>query len=1084
MNSVFHPPTSAAESRFPLSFAQERMWFLYRLAPANASYHVGMALRCTGMLDVEGFHWALSAVVRRHDVLRTVFGEHEGIPYQRVDDGFDLDFEIIDAAREKLLDLCLAAAIKPFCLESAPGIRAVLLRLSDHDHVLQITLHHIISDAWSMNVLLVETAQLYEAFLSGSMRALPPLQVQYWQFAAEERAALLKSEMESDLAYWRKQLEGMAPTQLPADRTPPSGQANLGAKLSVALHSELFGKIQELSRKEGLTLFMVLVAGLQVVLGRWMAQEDITVGTAVANRKSAELEALIGLFVNTLVIRTSLSGNPTVRELCKRVRHVCLGAYAHQDLPFDSLVIELNPERSLERNPLFQTMFTLQNAPAPHVHLSRLRLEPMVLDWGASAFDMALSVWEGKGRLEGWLEYSTELFETQTVQRFLDHWQHALEEMAAAPGKEISSVHLLSPKERQQILDWNATAQANQLDHGVHELFEQNAQRSPEALAVVHGEDELTYHELNERSNQLAHYLIRLNLGPEKLIGIFLPRSTEIIVAMLATLKAGAAYIPLDPQYPSERIRFMLDNARASMVLTHAVLAERLGWQKELTLSLDHHQQAIAKESAANPRNKLSALNLAYVIYTSGSTGQPKGVQISHASLLNLVQWHLQAFDVTSTDVASQMASLGFDAAVWEIWPCLVAGAKLCLIDDHVRLSPAALRDMILARNITISFMPTPVAESVLALDWPQKTSLKTLLAGGDKLHRCGSRQFPFAVVNNYGPTECTVVATSMTVDHGKEMDPPIGHPIRNAKSYVVDREMELVPARVAGELYIGGTGLARSYVNYPEMTAEKFVPDPLSQEPGARLYRTGDLARWRLDGTLEFLGRADEQVKIRGFRIELGEIEAALLEHGGVRQAVVIVLEDETGDKRLVAYVVPELQDEKIDNGSRKAELRISELREHLLGKLPQYMMPSSYVQLEELPLNHNGKIDRKNLPQPDTDTPEQEYVGPGSATEEALCRLWQEVLRRKHVGIHDNFFKIGGHSLLGARVAARMRESFKVDIPLRRIFESPTVAQLAEAIDQITQSIGADSTDGASSPGRPAIKRVARRAALVDVD
>lgn len=1017
------------------------MWFLYCLDPANASYHIGMALHCTGMLDAELLHWALSAVVRRHDVLRTVFGEHEGIPYQRVDNSLDLDFEIIDATPEKLPDLCLAAAIKRFCLESAPGVRAILLRLSDHDHVLQITLHHIISDAWSINILLGETAQLYEAFLSGSMRSLPPLQVQYWQFAAEERAALLKSEMESDLAYWRKQLEGMAPTQLPADRTPPSGQTNLGAKLSVALHSELFGKIQELCRREGLTLFMVLVAGLQVVLGRWMAQEDITVGTAVANRKSAELEALIGLFVNTLVIRTRLSGNPTVRELCKRVRHVCLGAYAHQDLPFDTLVIELNPERNLKRNPLFETIFTLENAPSPHVHLPGLRLEPMVLDWGASAFDMALSVWEAKGRLEGWLEYSTELFETQTMQRFLDHWQRALEEMTAAPGKEISSVHLLSPKERQQILEkWNATAQANQLDHCVHELFEQNAQLMPEALAVVHGKDELTYHELNERSNQLAHYLIRLNPGPEKLIGIFLPRSTEIIVAMLATLKAGAAYIPLDPDYPSERIRFILDNARASMVLTHAVLAERLGWQEELTLSLDHHQQAITKESPVNPHNKLSALNLAYVIYTSGSTGQPKGVQISHASLLNLVQWHLQAFDVTSTDIASQMASLGFDAAVWEIWPCLVAGAKLCLIDDHVRLSPADLRDLILARNITISFMPTPVAEGVLALDWPQKTSLKTLLAGGDKLHRCGSRQFPFAVVNNYGPTECTVVATSMTVDHSKEMDPPIGHPIRNAKTYVLDREMELVPARVAGELYIGGTGLARSYVNHSEMTAEKFVPDPLSQEPGARLYRTGDLVRWRLDGTLEFLGRADEQVKIRGFRIEPGEIEAALGEHPQVRQATVVVQDKQGTGRRLVAYFVPE-NAEKINTG---------QLRTYLKDRLPDYMVPSLFMEIAELPLTSNGKVDRKALPIPETDQNATNYIAPRTVTEEILCSIWSQVLNVPRLGVEDNFFALGGHSLLATQLVSRVRKVFLLEVPLRTVFEAPTITEMAEWIER----------------------------------
>ncbi|HEY6351954.1 MAG TPA: amino acid adenylation domain-containing protein [Candidatus Angelobacter sp.] len=702
-------------------------------------------------------------------------------------------------------------------------------------------------------------------------------------------------------------------------------------------------------------------------------------------------------------------------------------------------MLELNPDRNLNRSPLFQVMLTLQNAPAPDFRLAGLRLEPLTLDLGISQFDMALSVWEERGRVEGWLEYSTELFEMQTVQRFLEHWQHAIEEMVADPGKEIPSVHLLAAKERRQILEeWNATAQENQLDHCVHELFEQNAQRTPEALAVVHGEDELTYRELNERSNQLAHYVMRLNLGPEKLVGIFLPRSTEMIVAMLATLKAGAAYIPLDPDYPPERLRFMLDNASASMVLTHAALANRLGWRRELTVSLDDHRDAVAKESSANSRTRLLPLNLAYVIYTSGSTGQPKGVQISHASLLNLVRWHLHAFDMSSTDAASQMASLGFDAAVWEIWPCLVAGAKLCLVDDHVRLSPADLRDLILARNITVSFMPTPVAESVLALEWPETASLKTLLAGGDKLHRCVSRPLPFVLVNNYGPTECTVVATSIEVDHNKEMDPPIGHPIRNTKVYVLDREMEPVPARVAGELYIGGASLARSYVNHPETTAEKFVPDPFSKEPGARLYRTGDLARWRLDGTLEFLGRADEQVKIRGFRIELGEIETALREISGVRDAVVTVLEEQAGQKQLVAYVT----------GSVAS---ITEFRRHLQRRLPAYMIPAAFVPMESLPLTSNGKVDRRSLPKPNaTDWHEQEYVPPRTATEQLICQIFTQVLGVEQIGLHDNFFHLGGHSLLASKVILRLEEMFQIKLPLRVLFEAANPEDLSQAIEE----------------------------------
>jgi len=1039
MNATSQGQPSLLESTFPLSFAQERMWFLYRLDPADPSYHLTMALRCTGPLDQEALLWALREVVRRHDVLRTVFGEHDGVTCQKINEAFVLDLELVHLRQAELPDFLAREARKPFDLERSPGIRATLIRLNDRNHVLQITLHHIISDGWSLGIMVRDTASFYEAFKRGLLNSLPPLKMQYRHFALEQRTAVRESEMEIHLQYWRKHLAGEPLMYLPADRIPPVVSRHAGSKLPIQLRADLFTKLQDIGRQEGLTLFMVLLTSLLLVLRRWMRQEDLAVGTAAANRERTELEQLIGFFINTLALRVNLGGNPTISQLLQRVRLACLGAYAHQDVPFDKLVLELNPDRNLNRSPLFQVMLALQNAPAPDFHLAGLRLEPLTFDLGISQFDMALSVWDVRGRMEGWLEYSTELFEMQTMQRFLEHWQRALEEMVVDASKEISSVHLLSFKEQRQILEeWNTTAQENQLDRYVHDLFEQNAQRTPKAVAVTHGEDELTYRELNERSNQLAHYLIRLNLGPEKLVGIFLPRSTEMIVAMVGTLKAGAAYIPLDPDYPPDRLRFMLDDARASRVLTHTALADRLGWRRELTVSLDNHREAIAKESPANPRTKLSPLNLAYVIYTSGSTGQPKGVQISHASLLNLVRWHLQAFDMSSSDVASQMASLGFDAAVWEIWPCLVAGAKLCLVDDHVRLSPTDLRDLILARNITISFMPTPVAENVLAVEWPEKTSLKTLLAGGDRLHRCVSRPLPFLLINNYGPTECTVIASSMTVDSGKEMDPPIGYPIRNTKIYVLDDEMELSPARIAGELYIGGAGLARSYVSHPEMTAEKFVPDPFSQEPGGRLYRTGDLARWRLDGSLEFLGRADEQVKIRGFRIELGEIEIALREIPGVRDAVVTVLEEHARQQQLVAYIT----------GSVTS---IAEFRRHLQRRLPAYMIPAAFVPMESLPLTPNGKVDRRSLPKPHaTDRHEQEYVAPRTATQQLICGIFTQVLGVEQIGLHDSFFHLGGHSLLASKVILRLEEVFQIKLPLRVLFEAANAEDLALAVEE----------------------------------
>src|SRR3954468_3461099 len=813
MNSVFHAPVPAAESRFPLSLAQERMWFLYRLAPANASYHVGMALRCAGMLDAEVLHWALSAVVRRHDVLRTVFGEHEGVPYQRVDDGFDLDFEIIDAAPEKLSDLCLAAAIKPFCLESAPSVRAVLLRLNDRDHVLQLTLHHIISDAWSINILLAEAVQFYEAFLSGHMRSLPPLQVQYWQFAAEERAALLKNEMEADLVYWRKQLQGMVPTQLPADRTPPSYQTNLGAKLSVSLHSELFDKIQELRRKEGLTLFMVLVAGLQIVMGRWMAQEDITVGTAVANRKSAELEALIGLFVNTLVIRTSLAGNPTVRELCKRIRQVCLGAYAHQDLPFDSLVIELNPERNLKRNPLFQIMFTLENAPAPHARLSGLRLEPMVLDLGASAFDMALSVWEARGKLEGWLEFNTGVFEAATMKRFGEHWSRILGEMANDPEKEIANLGMLSQEEHRQILEeWGQGERVENTGRSLLSRFEEYVVRTPEAVAVQYGSRRLSYMRLEQRTNQTANYLKRLGVGSEVLVGVCIQRSLDMVVALLGILKAGGAYVPLDPEYPQDRLAFMLDDTKARIVMTPTNVRDRIpSTYKGRIIDLQQDWHEISTQSTDKPGVEVDGDNPAYMIYTSGSTGRPKGVVNSHGGLLNRLQWMQERYRLEPRDVVLQKTPFSFDVSVWEFfWP-LLQGAKLVVARPGGHQEPDYLAALINEQQITtVHFVPSMLAVFFDTERPKECRSIRLVVCSGEALRpelarRCLAAM-PWAELHNlYGPTEAAIDVTYWQC-LADDINPsvPIGKPIANMRVYVVDKGLEPVPVGVPGELCLG----------------------------------------------------------------------------------------------------------------------------------------------------------------------------------------------------------------------------------------------------------------------------------------
>jgi amino acid adenylation domain-containing protein len=1050
MNSVFHAPAPAAESRFPLSFAQERMWFLYRLAPANASYHVGMALRCVGMLDAEGLHWALSGVVRRHDVLRTVFGEHEGISYQRVDDSFDLNFEIIDLEPEQLSEFCRAEAIKPFCLESAPGIRAVLLRLSEHDHVLQITLHHIISDGWSINILLFETVQLYEAFLSGSMRSLPPLQLQYRQFAAEERAALLKNEMESDLTYWRKQLEGMVPTQLPADRTPRSGQTNLGNKLSLSLHSELFGRIQELSRKEGLTLFMVLVAGLQIVMARWMGQEDIAVGTAVANRKSAEQESLIGLFVNTLVIRTSLSGNPTVRELCKRVRHVCLGAYAHQDLPFDSLVIELNPERNLKRNPLFQTMFTLENAPEPHVQLPGLRLEPMVLDWGASAFDMALSVWEAKGRLEGWLEFSTGIFEAPTMKRFWEHWGHILRDMANDPDKEITNLEMLGPEEQRQILEeWGHGERVESTGGSLQSRFEEYVARTPEAVAVQHGSRRLSYIDLERRTNQTANYLKKFGVGPEVLVGVCIQRSLDMIVALLGVLKAGGAYVPLDPEYPEGRLAFMLEDTRATIVITHTGVRDRIpsGYQGRL-IDLQQDWREISSQNTDKPEVEVGEDNLAYVIYTSGSTGKPKGVCVPHRGVMRLIKCKDYAH-FGPEEVMLQFAPLAFDASTLEIWGSLLNGGRLAIMDAGPRTTQE-IGEAVSYYGVTMLWLTAGLFHTLVDDQLEKLKHVRQVLAGGDVLsvehvaRYLAAMRENGALINGYGPTECTTFTCCYRMNKQQTTGArvPIGRPIGNTRIYVLNGHMQPVGVGEPGELYIGGEGLARGYLNWPELTAERFVPNNFATQSGERLYRSGDLVCWQFDGTLQFIGRTDNQLKLRGYRIELGEVEAALAKISGVNEAAVIAVEGRTGDKLLVGYVA----------GNPGSLPSSAELQRHLRQWLPEYMIPGVLLEMEQLPLTANGKLDRRFLSGIDLGElrQEPEYVAPRTKTEELVSAIFCEVLGAERVGIYDNFFHLGGHSLLASKVMLRLEETFQVKVPLARLFEAPTTEELAGTVEE----------------------------------
>ena len=1053
-------PRRMARDSAPLSFAQQRLWFLDQLDPGSTVYNVPGSLRIRGLLDVTALQRSVNEILRRHEVLRTTFSMVEGQPVQIIAPSLSLSLPVIDLAdhpknerEDEARRFVSEEAGRPFDLARGPLMRVTLLRLDHEDHILLLTMHHIVSDGWSMGVLYRELLVLYEAFSHEQPSPLPDLPIQYADFSIWQRNWLQGEALDSQLSYWKKQLKGpLAILNLPLDRPRPAVQSHRGARQSIILSQALLQSLKALSQKEGVTLFMTLLAAFQVLLHRNTGQDDIVVGTPIANRNRIEIEGLIGFFVNTLVLRNDLSGNPTFNELLARVREVALGAYAHQDLPFEKLIEELKPERNLSQSPLFEVMFVLQNASSRDLESPGLTLSPVQADNGTAKFALTLHLHEEAWGLRGSLQYATDLFNTTTIERMLGHFQALLEGIVANPEQRISELSLLSEAEKRQLLEeWNDTETDYPKDQCVHQLFEAQAERTPDATAVVFEDQRITYQELNQRANQLAHYLRKLGVGPEILVAICVERSIEMIVGLLAILKAGGAYVPIDPSYPAGRREFMLAEAQASVLLTQGSLFEE-GWSRieniERCSTIDPHIQTvrmdrdwelIAKGHDANPENSITADNLAYVIFTSGSTGQPKGVQITHKSLLNLVFWHRQAFSVTAFDRATQLAGPGFDAAVWELWPYLTVGASIHIPNEMIRLDATSLRDWLVTHTITISFVPTALAENLITLEWPQETALRILLTGGDALHIYPPETLPFLVFNNYGPTECTVVAASAQIwPNARPAHPPtIGRPIANTEIYILDANLNPVGIAVPGELYIGGNGCARGYLNDADLTTAKFIKHSFIGEPARRFYKTGDLARYLPDGNIEFLGRLDHQVKIRGYRIELGEIEAVLSRHPGIQTAVVIAREHIRTNKLLVAYVVLH----------HECTVKNSELRDFLKQQLPDYMIPSAFVFLDVLPLTPNGKVDHRALPDPDQNRPEmvERYQAPRTATEEKLAGIWAEVLGIDQVGTHDNFFELGGHSLLAVRLFVEIEKTIGRRLPLATIFQAPTIGQLA---------------------------------------
>ena len=1075
-----HSPALYLVSRykeFPLSFAQQRLWFLEQLEPLSPLYNIPAAFRLTGPLHLVALEQSLNEIVRRHEVLRTSFSNVQGQPVQTIAPTLRLTLPVVDLSsvpgteREaEALRLAIEEARRPFELAQAPLLRARVLRLGEVEHNLLITMHHIISDGWSLDILFRELSTLYSAFSEGKPSPLPELPIHYVDFALWQRQWLQGEILENQLSYWKQQLNG-APSllELPSDRPRPAVQTFRGAKQSLALPGVLTESLKALSRKEGVTLFMTLLAAFQTMLHRYTGQDDIVVGSPIANRNRREVEGLIGFFANTLALRTDLSGNPTFRELLGRVREVALGAYAHQDLPFEKLVEELQPERDLSRNPLFQVMFSLQQDLISSLEFSGLSSKPLKLERGVARFDLTLTMIEDEEGLRAVLQHNTDLFDDASMTRMLGHWQTLLEGIVADPDKRLLELSILIEKERQQLLvEWNDTETDCGEERCMHELFEAQVQRTPEAVAVVYEQMQLTYRELNARANQLAHYLKKLGVGAEVPVGICIERSLEMVIGLLGILKAGGAYVPLDPTYPKERLAFMLEDTHLPVLLTQSKLLGQLpAIQSEseirnpTVICLDADWQVIDQESGENPAGEATAESTAYVIYTSGSTGAPKGVLISQGVIANHCVRMKQYYELSPHDRVLQFAALNFDASLEQILPTLIAGARLVLRDANV-WTPSEFHQKVAHYDLTVVNLPT-VYWQELAQFWseePEKippTGLRLVIIGGDEMHLetlrrwQKSRMNGVRLLNAYGPTEMTITATtfeipaSFSTTTGRQRV-PIGRPLANRKAYILDHTGQPVPLGVPGELYLGGDGLARGYLHRPDLTAERFIPDPFAERPGACLYKTGDLARYLPDGSIEFLGRIDNQVKIRGFRIELGEIEAVLGQHPAAEQVIVVARKDQAGDQRLVAYVA----------SKREPLPTAHELRNFLGQKLPSCMIPSSFVFLEALPLTPHGKVDRKALPAREQSklALERGFTAPSNRSEEVLAGLWAEVLGLERVSVHDNFFEIGGHSLKAMQLASRISAAMNIDVSVKLLFEYPTISSLAAVMEDMTPS------------------------------
>jgi amino acid adenylation domain-containing protein len=1034
------------------SFAQESLWFLDQMVPGNPTYNISDALKLSGPLDVPALERAINRLVARHENLRTRFENVDGQPVPVIVPEWTIPLPVVDIHGENPNEQLESArklgadeAIRPFNLQTGPLMRLLLARLAPENHILIIVTHHIISDGWSIAVFFEELSALYTSLVRGETPALPPLPVQFADYALWQRRFLQGDRLEAHLGYWRETLKDVTPLQFPLDRPRAATRSFRGARLPVKFSPDFTAQLQSFSHAEEATLFMLLLSALQATLSRYTAQTDITLGTAIANRHQPELDGLIGFFVNTLVLRTDLGGDPTFRELLQRVRETTLGAYAHQAVPFERIVQALAPRRAANRNPLFDAMLFLQNVPPPHLNIPNIRADFLELEQRTSEFDFVFDLTETPNGLQGFCEYDTDLFDAATMRRLIGHFQTLLAHAVSHPDAPVSALPLLTVPERTQLLvDWNQTARPYPDPRlTIPDLFEQQAARTPDQTAARMGGEQLTYAALNARANQVAHQLLAQGVQTESIVGVCLERSLEMLAAVLGILKAGAAYLPLDPAYPLDRLQFMLADSGAGWLVTNPKQREK--FNSFSGKIVDITDSALAQNPTSNPARGISGENACYIVYTSGSTGRPKGVTGLHRAALNRFQWMWETYPFTPGEVCAQKTALSFVDSVWEMFGPLLAGIPLVVIPDAQLKDTRAFVDVLarerLSRLVLVPSLLRLMLETFPDLD-ARLPDLRLWVSSGEALPQDladeFARRLPGRILLNlYGSSE---VAADSTFHEIRRPGTParIGRPIANTQVYLLDAHRQPVPLSVTGEIYIGGMGLSRGYWQRPDLTAERFLPNPFSDQPDSRLYKTGDLGRYWPDGSIEYIGRVDFQVKIRGFRVELGEVQNVISQHPAVKQALVVTRESAEGP-RLVAYTV----------ASSGADMSQLELRKFAESRLPEYMVPSAWVSLEAFPLTPSGKIDQRALPAPGANIETgKTYVAPRNEMELRLVKLWEHLLETSPVGVEDNFFEIGGHSLLVVRLMTQLEKELGKPLSLALIFHAPTIALMANAL------------------------------------